>query len=168
MKGKRALTLVELLLVLTMLAIMAVVGMVAYGSYHFQNLMAAAERISADLKYVQNLALTTNEWHGADFQSEPINAYHLYLTTGGTDTIIGDPANPNRPFQVSLADNFPGINLSGVNIGGGAKVEFNPLGIPYGDKTGAPLAADGVITLSGAGTTVTVRIIPETGRIIIQ
>jgi len=159
---------VELLLVVIMVTIIAIIGAVAYGSFRFQNLMAAAEKVTADLRYAKNLALTTNEWHGAAFQPAPANTYNLYLTDGTNDTVIHDPEDPGRDFYVALSNLYHGITINAVDIGGGQAVEFNPLGVPYTDQNGSVLTANGTITLSDGGTMVTIIIAAETGRIYIQ
>ena len=58
--------------------------------------------------------------------------------------------------------------ITAVDIGGGNKVEFNPMGTPYLDKTGAALAGTGTITLSSGGVTKVVQIFKNTGRVELQ
>ena len=70
--------------------------------------------------------------------------------------------------MVDVSDIYYGVGLSSVNIDGGGKVEFSPVGVPYTDRLGSAITSDGVITLGGGGSSVTVRIAPATGRIYIQ
>ncbi|MDI6731761.1 MAG: hypothetical protein QME05_04190 [Candidatus Margulisbacteria bacterium] len=92
----------------------------------------------------------------------------LYETNGTTDTAIKNPQDPGQNFTVNVFEENDGVSISSVDIQSGTKVEFDPHGVPYTDKTGSALTADGVITLSIAGSSVTVRIEAETGRIYVQ
>ena len=75
------------------------------------------------------------------------------------------PAQVGKNFVVDLHDYYSGVTINSVNIAGGNKVEFHPLGIPYDDKNGSPIATTGIITIGYAGLTRTIEITPNTGRI---
>lgn len=160
----RGFTLIELVMVLALLSIVAVVAFVAIGSFQTHHLYAAAEKVAGDLRYAKNLALTSTKWHGVSFNVDA-DTYSLYETDGITDTAIKKPEDPGQDFIVDLSDDYSGVSISSVDIDGGTKVEFDPYGAPWTDKTGSAIAAVGIITLSDD---VTVRIAPETGRIYIE
>lgn len=168
MQRRRAWTLIELVMVIVLLAIVGVVSFAAIGSYRSQYLRAAAGKIANDLSYAKNLAQTSSTWHGVSFNLTPVNTYSLYETDGSTDTAIKSPQDPDQNYGVDVENDYSGVLISNVDISAGSKVEFDPYGMPYDDKTGSALTADGIITLSIAGSTLTVRIAAGTGRIYIQ
>lgn len=157
---------IELVMVIVLLGIIAVTSFVVIRSYQTHHLYAAAERIAADLRYAKNLALTTTKWHGASFNLLT-DTYQLYETDGATDTVIEKPEDPAEGFVVDLANEYRGVGISSVNIDGGNKVEFSPLGIPYTDRNGSAIASTATITLSSGGSSVRVQIAPQSGRIYI-
>jgi Tfp pilus assembly protein FimT len=158
-------TLIELIIIMVVVSIMAAVCFVAIGSYQTQYLRAAAERIANDLRYAKNQALSSTNWTGVIFQLNPTNTYSGYTTDGATDTLMKSPQDPGRDFTVYVAVDFPGVLVSGVNFDGGNKIEFNPLGVPYTDKTGSALVQSGSVTLSKGANTITVDVAPQTGRV---
>lgn len=168
MRQKRAFTLIELVMVMVLIAIMAATVSVVISSYQTQHLRAAVERIANDLRYAKSLALSSSKWTGIAFQASPTNTYNIYQTDGTTDTKIKFPQYPTQDYIVNLNNDYKGVGISSVNISSGSKVEFDPYGTPYDDKNGSALAATGVITLSGNGSSVTINISAATGRIYIQ
>ncbi len=168
MNKSRGYTLIELVIVMILLAIIGAVSFVAIGSYKNHYLRVAAERLSFDLNYAKNNALIATVWTGATIQSGASSGYTLFTTDGVTDTNMKLPQDSSKDFVVSLSGDYPGITVSAVNIASGAKIEFSPSGVPYNDKNGAALAADGTITLSNGTSTVTVVISAGTGRVYIQ
>lgn len=165
---KKAFSLVELVIIIVLMAILMFTGYAGISSYQTQRLRAAAERVASDLRYAQNLAITSTAWQGAAFQVTPANSYNLYETDGVTDTNLKKPEDRNQDFIVNLASEYQGVTITSVNIGGGNKVEFSPYGVPFTDRNGAAIAAAGYLVLSGNGLTVTTYISPESGRIFSQ
>lgn len=165
---RRGFTLVEMIMTLVIAAILSVVVAVAIAnSINAVQLNAAATRLASDLRYAQTSAGSSGSWHGVRFDLSPLNQYTIYSTDGLSDATIENPAKLGAGFVVQLgADN--GVSIPSVNISGGSQVEFSPLGTPYDDKNLNALAAEGVITLTRNGSSLTVRITPNTGRINIQ
>ena len=155
---------IELIMVIVLLSIVAVVAFISIASFQTHHLYAAAEKVAGDLRYAKNLALTSTKWHGVYFNVAG-DTYRLYETDGTVDTNLLDLQDPGQDFIVDLSDDYQGVTISSVNIDGGTKVEFDPYGVPWTDKTGSATASIGAITLSD---NVTVLIAPETGRIYIQ
>ena len=161
----RGFTVIELVVIIAVIGILSVVGFIALNPYKGIKLEAAARKVAADLQYNRNLALSTAGWYGVSFEVDPSNTYRAYETDGATDTPIENPAQVGKDFVVDLHDYYSGVTINSVNIAGGNKVEFHPLGTPYDDKNGSPIATTGIITIGYAGLTRTVQITPNTGRI---
>lgn len=164
MKNK-GFTVIELVTILVVVGIMAVFAFIALNPHKGVKLDAAAKKVAADLMYTRNLAFSTAKWYGVSFEVEPANTYTVYETDGITDTVIPNPSQPGRDFVVDLYDYYEGVSINSVNIGGGSKVEFSPLGIPYNDKSGSAITGTGVVTIEYSGLTKTIQITPNTGRI---
>jgi prepilin-type N-terminal cleavage/methylation domain-containing protein len=96
------------------------------------------------------------------------NQYAIFVTNGITDTIIKKPEDSTQDYIINVSNDYPGVTISSVNIDGINRVEFSPLGVPYTDTNANPISSIGIITLSGGGSTVTVRIAPESGRVYVQ
>ncbi len=168
MRGK-GFTSVQLVIVLLLLAATSVFAAIAvHGAVTTFKLNSAAARMIADVEYARNLACTHGEWYGILFQINPTNHYSVYKTDGIADTNVVDPVNPSQSLVVDVAGSLGGVVIGAVNVAGGNKVEFNPLGIPYDDKNGAPLAAAGTVTLSYGGSQKVIEIKKNTGRVGVQ
>lgn len=160
--------LIELVIIMIIIGILAVFVFVALSPYREVKLDAAAQKVAADLLYVRNLALSTAGWYGVSFEVDPVNTYTIYQTDGTTDTIVENPAQLGKDFIVELYDYYSGVKIDSVNIGGGSKVEFHPLGTPYNDKNGSAETVTGLVTIEYSGLTRTIQITPNTGRTSIQ
>lgn len=157
-------TIMEVIIVTALMAALAVVAFVAiWGSIGTFRLNTATAKVLSDIRYAQHLARTHNGWYGIKFQTNPTNQYNVYYTDGTTDTSVKNPANPSQDLIINVYSDY-GATISAVNIAAGSQVEFNPLGTPYNDKNGSPLAANGTVTVSFGGTNKVIQIIKNTGR----
>ena len=102
------------------------------------------------------------------FQANPTNRYNVYYTDGVSDVDVLDPSNLAQLLDVDLSSEFDGVQITGVVIGAGNKVEFNPIGTPYDDISGSALSSDGTLTLSLGSATRTIKILKNTGRAELQ
>lgn len=161
-------TIIELVLVMALAGTLVVYAMVNI-THTLENydLSSATMEVLGYLRFAQQQAHAHNGWYGVRFDVSPADQVTVYTTDGSTDTAVTDPLNPAASLIADLSSRY-NVSIVGVNIGGGAKVEFSPLGIPYGDKSGSALANDGTVTLvSGAGTRI-VKVLRNTGRAELQ
>ena len=128
------------------------------------HLSSASAKVVHDLRFAQQQSMSRNGWYGVEFLVSPTNSYHVYFTDGTTHFDIVDPANRGSTLWVKLGSSYS-VSLSGVNIAGGSKVAFSPLGRPYDDKNGTALAADGSLSLASGNKTKVIQILKETGRV---
>ncbi|MFA6169234.1 MAG: prepilin-type N-terminal cleavage/methylation domain-containing protein [Candidatus Margulisiibacteriota bacterium] len=163
---KQGFTAIEMLMAMVVIGFLAAYAFLSLNPYPGIKLEAAVKKVAGDLNYTRNLALIMTEWYGITFEADPNNTYTVYKTDGAIDATITDPSG--GLFAVNINQDFNGVIISGINIAGGKKLEFNPLGAPYIDKNGAAVSAEAIITLSFQGATKTIRITPNTGRIFTQ
>lgn len=162
---KNGFTIIELVIIIVIIGITAVVISVSFNPNKTIRLDTAAKKIALDLQYCRSMALTQSKWYGISFQINPLNSYSAYQTDGITDTTLDDPSSTGNNFNINISGNYSGVLISAVNIEGGSKVEFNPLGVPFTDKNGSSITTAGTITLEYSGLTKTINITPNTGFI---
>lgn len=156
----------QLVLVLALVVILAVFAAVnIWNSINTYRMQSAVAAMVADIRYAQHMARTRAGWYGVRFITHPTNSYIVYATDGASDTAVTMPQDPSQVLQVDVDSVFGGVTITAVDIGGGAQVEYDPQGKPYTDRTGAPIAADGSVTISIGGQQRIIRIVRNTGRV---
>jgi len=162
-KPKQLFTLVELVLVLI------IIGFVLRLSFHSVKnqlpaikLEAAAKKLSIDLEYAKNLALSTSSWSGVFFEVEPANKYRFIKADKNGAGPIENPGAPGQDFVVNLYDFYKGV---AVQAAGPSEVWFDPLGVPYVELHGSLLSQTAVVTLEYQSVIKMISISPNTGRI---
>lgn len=161
-------TLIEMLVVIGIAgALVIFAGVAMWSSVANFRFSAAVNKVLFDVRLAQQLARTHNGWYGVEFLASPTDRYHVYSTDGTTDTDVANPANLATGLNVLLRNDY-GVSISAVNIDGGNKVEFNPMGTPYLDKTGSALASSGTITLATGGSVRVIQILKNTGKVELQ
>jgi Tfp pilus assembly protein FimT len=164
----RGYTLIEMTVIIVIIAILALMSFIAVSaSIKAGRLSSASDRIVSDLRYAQSQANAYGEWYGVRFDVDPVNTYTIYSTTGTSDSVADNPSKRVTNFIVNVQTDS-NLTITSVNIAGGNKVEFSPLGTPYNDKTGSAIASEGQVVISNGSSTRTIRITPNTGRIYVQ
>jgi Tfp pilus assembly protein FimT len=142
-------TVVELLLVVTVVGILAIIALVSIGNPRGSRAIGEAEALKSNLRFTQSRAMS----------DLPGNIWSLNITSSNY-RIRKNGAVPNP------AVNLPGSNSgtytlpSGQSITSGTgQIRFNFRGQPV-NNTGTPLAANYTITVTGAPTITVTR---ETG-----
>lgn len=146
-KQRRALTLIELMVVVVVLAIVGALVVPLLSTTHDSQTSAAARIVAADLESARSLARTTMQPHSLVFNPN-LTAYKVVADYGGESYVDADavehPVRAGQDFEVVLAaqSGMPQVVVGAVDFGGDTYVTFNGLGEP---------TAAGSITL-GAGT----------------
>ena len=158
----RAFTLVELMIVITIIAIVAGLAAPMLGDVRSLRLQEAAKLLAADIEFAQTDAIM----HNADPRlirfNTAANQYWVAAASAPT-TPIANPVD-GRPYLVTLgagrAAAVGGITIQSCSLGGDAELRFDGLGVP--DQ-----ATDATITLAGGPNTLTLTIQAGSGEVLI-
>ena len=125
-------TLLELIMLMVIAGILAVVVIPHFGGVSSISLDGAAQMITADIRYAQQLAMAKHQQYTVQFTAST-NSYSVY----------NDPGDP----VVSI--DFDDIErIQGVTIDADFQETFNSLGVPTG--------GGGSVTLNGSGKTISI------------
>ncbi len=150
MTSKSGFTLVELVLIISIIGILAVITMPKIGDITDDiREKAVSERIVEDINYIRNYAISRHDttW----LVVEPAqNRYALFVgPSAGSRTLIPDPET-NELDTLDLDTEYTGVGITSASFGAGSEVSFNFWGTP-----------------SNAGTIVlnsrTITLVAETG-----
>ncbi len=149
----RGFTLIELVLVLLITSILSTYAIIRFPSGSI-NISAQADQIVADIRHTQSLAINRGQRYRINFNSD-----HYWISSADGTTLYTHPASSSTTIFLDT-----GISLASTH----GFLVFNGEGTPYTNALtpGTALAANAVITLSASGETRTIRITPETGRVI--
>lgn len=154
---RRAYTLIELLIVVSLMGIFAALLLPRFEPSVHDQLQGAAEILAADLSYARNLSVTNDSQYSLSF-ARATNAYTLRHT--GSNNLLdvlpktayrhaSDAPDEQVTYLEDLPHLGPGVELVGVRIGGGSvsasgAVEFTSLGGIEGGQTFTVWLACGV------------------------
>jgi len=156
-----AFTLVELLVVITVLVIAAAIVIPNIGSAGDTQAMSAARAVAADIEVARDLALKTQRPHTVlfsnDEQSYKVVADYDDEAYAAADA-IDHPVVEGRTFEVTLArrNGMGGVVVSDVAFGGEKYVTFSELGEP---------SAAGSITLGAGQVQMRINVAGLTGSV---
>lgn len=137
---KTGFTLIELVMVIIVIGIVWIIISIKFGTS--VNISAQAKQLANDIRYAQNLAMARNQ--------------RYKLTTLGSRYKVQNNSSGYEEYNIDLG---AGTSMTGYTI------IFDTQGIPY-DASSNPISSNVTITLSGAGETSNVTIIPTTGQVI--
>lgn len=154
-------TLIELVMIIVLLGIMAAFVAPRLGDVTGSNAGAFSDKLRADIRYAQNLAMTENRRYRVYVNTVPgpnpgytvVNDANGNLTWGESGEVAIDPAGGGNLSITLNTGQYAGITVSTPP---GGYVEFDSLGRPS-------VGGGTVLTISPGGTTVTVT--AQTGAI---
>jgi prepilin-type N-terminal cleavage/methylation domain-containing protein len=157
--GDRALTLVELLIVIMLVAIVTTLAIPMLADTEATRVQAAAQLLVADLDFARIESIT----HADDpcvVTFDQANGSYTVATTSAPGTPITDPAT-NQPYVTQFgsgrAAEMAGVSIQGYSLGGDDQVGFGMFG--QIDQT-----TPATITLQAGSLTLTVQIDPASGE----
>lgn len=149
-KDNAGFTIIELVIVMILIAIISVVGIVSLKAPSDTAIELAARKVSYDIGYVRERAMTTAKSHKIY-----INTPDRFRAGFGNYTLIINPEN-QTPFDINLSTKY-----TGVAFFKNYSVKFDALGVGrFGNVTS--------IVLTAAGKTKAVKIVPQTGKVYVK
>jgi len=153
-------TLIELVMILVLIGILAAVAAPKFVDVSSTNAAAFADKLRADIRYAQNLAMTRNQKYRVYINVPPAPA-----GPGGGYAVVND-ANGNGTWGEAgeFAREPAGTGNLRVVLGAGdyAGVTVSPNTFIEFDSLGRPTMGGTTLTVSGGAT---VTVIAETGAV---
>ena len=175
LQGQDGFTLIELVLVIIIVIILGAVVSLGLSGLSSIRLDQAVNKVVGDLRYAQQLAISTQSRHGMTVDPAA-TGYSMHIHDGavgtcGGETCMKDPINLGQDFIVNF-DTYQQAQLAGVVFasatpfcgGANAVMEFNSIGAPT-DTAGVLLACNSSLTLSYSGNNRTITIQQNTGNL---
>jgi len=158
---RKSFTVIEFIMVIVIVAILAALAVNRFHGYDEIKLNLAVDRLVADIRYAQNLAIADHEEVYVAFSTAG-DTYEVYNMVG-SKTYYANPYS-QEDFIVNFTTDkeFKNIDISAANFDGTATLRFSALGEPR-DGAGNTLLAQGGVTLSYKGNSGTVTVQPNTG-----
>ncbi len=160
--AKKGFTLIELVMVLVLLGIVAVFVAPKLGDVTATKAGAFADKLRADIRYAQNLAMTMNQRYRVYFNAAPAPVPNGYAVVNDADSDANwgeagefalDPAGGGNLSVTLNAGDYAGITVASSF---GNFLEFNSLG--------TPTVGGGTVTVNG-DPTLQVTITSQTGAV---
>jgi prepilin-type N-terminal cleavage/methylation domain-containing protein len=172
-RWRSAFTMIEIMCVVTIMAIAAALVFVGMTSDGYVNAKAGARTIVADLLMAQNTAIATQSSVFVTFNATSstsagvaADSYALCSAISPTATFLTNPVTQAN-YQVNWGSQA--WSVSGVSFGGATSMEFNTLGAPMSSgSTPSAITSASTVTVSSGGYSVTITVQPYTGDITVQ
>ena len=157
-------TLVELLIVITIIAIAALTAIPMMSSATSVQIRSAANMLTADLEYAKSMSISRGQNFSVVFDKNT----ESYWIEDQSGTVIPHPVKKGFDYVIDFKNEsrLDKVDIVDVDFDATSEVIFDYLGSPY-NGSGGPLNS-GVINLQAGGTTATVRVEAVTGFISIQ
>jgi prepilin-type N-terminal cleavage/methylation domain-containing protein len=173
-------TLIEVLVVVTILAIAAAAVIPQMGSVGVLRVQGAVRTIVADISFAQSDAIAQQQPRAISFDTTT-NSYRVLQVVNNTvdlNNTLYDPTIPGERYEITLNDErFGGALIQNPafdttpSSGGGSSstvLIFDTLGMPVKTPSGNTPSTGGLVEVAGFGTVHQIRIEPFTGRITVR
>ena len=158
----RGVTLFELLIALILIVIISAV-MALMIPLRTHKLSAAAQKMAADVRYAQQLAVSKQIPAGVLFDTGA-DVYSVFIASTNNTTV--DPFTGSA-FVIDYRSEpaLKGIDISSTNFG--SSVSFDYMGTPR-DASGANLTGYAIVTLRQGAHSCEVTVAPRTGQVKVE
>lgn len=172
MARSRGYTLIEVLVVVTVLGIAAAVLIPNVGAAHALRVQAAVRTIVSDLTFAQSDALAMQEPRAIVFDVET-NSYTLVEVVGGVidpeANAMFDNSGPGGRYVRNFnADEYGGARIVAADFDGDAILIFDEMGSPQAEPDDTTPGLGGYVTVTGSDSTYRVSVDAYTGRVTVD
>lgn len=169
MTRARGYTLIEVLVVVTVMGIAGAVVVPSMSGANTLKVQAAVRSVVADVTFAQMDALAYQEPRGIVFDVDA-NRYTLVSITGDEVDLAADalydPKGPGQRYVMNLDDHdFGGARITDLDLNGGDTLIFDELGGPVAAAGSDEISSGGSITLDSANGRFRIDIAAFTGRV---
>jgi len=182
-KEKRGYTLVELVIVVSIIALIAAIAVPDMSSAPDAKLRLAAEEVASAIRFARSEALRTGEGHGLTIsqatQKVTVKKYDISVAPISTLGTLTHPIDKQPyDYNVNTRNRTAGVTISNSSDvfdygseGRRRSLVFDPNGVPIwivGSDPTRHLLEDGTIELTYADQHLNVSVAPITGRVTVQ
>jgi len=169
---KRALTLIESLMVIAIIGILIAISIPRFSVFNDIKINGAAKKLSADIRYIQAVAMSRHVNTAIRF-NKTTEVYRAYYCESNCNLLsnwflLKDPfTREDLEMYFESDSHFAGIDISDIDFGGTDVLRFDWQGIPA-DRNGNILTNPGYVTLDFRGLSKSIFVTPQTGRVFVQ
>lgn len=160
-RAARGYTLVELLIVVTVLGIASAMVIPQMGSTDVLRIQAAVRTIVADINFAQSDALARQEGRALIFDI-PGNTYSVLEVPG---TVLNPATDTLYEVNFNNRVKFHTARIESATFDGDEVLLFDEMGGPITTPGGSTPSAGGQIVVSGSGSTFQITVEAYTGRV---
>jgi prepilin-type N-terminal cleavage/methylation domain-containing protein len=165
--GRRAFTLIELIVVTSIVVIVAATALPAFRNQSDVRLRRAAYELAHGIRYARTMAIATGrETYVKVHRNKEWWQVRIEKENGSGKQKVPNPITGGNKFRIQFGEGeYAGIVVQSASFDGGNELAFDRLGRPY--RSGSSLLSDdGTVVLAAGGETKTVRVVAGTGLVI--
>ncbi|MCW5769362.1 MAG: prepilin-type N-terminal cleavage/methylation domain-containing protein [Phycisphaeraceae bacterium] len=170
--SSRAYTLIEVLVVVTVLGIAAALVIPEMASAHSLRVQAAVRTIVSDITFAQSDALAMQESRAVVFDTAA-NSYTLVEVIGGEVDVeanaMFDSGGPRNRYMRDFGDQvYGGARITAAAFDDDEILIFDELGSPQRDPDASTPGFGGFVEVTGSGSIYRVNVDAYTGRVTVE